>query len=169
MKESAFIALTNGFKDKLFRLARRLLVSSEEAQDATQEVLLKLWKNKNKINTYKNVEAFAMTMTKNYCFDKLKAKASDNIKIVHSNYTDENSSLQNQIEAKDSVSWLDKIINTLPEQQRIIVQLRDIEEYNNAEIAEILGVNENVVRTTISRARKKIREELLKTHNYGIV
>jgi len=169
MKESAFIALTNGFKDKLFRLARRLLVSSEEAQDATQEVLLKLWKNKNKINTYKNVEAFAMTMTKNYCFDKLKAKASDNIKIVHSNYTDENSSLQNQIEAKDSVSWLDKIINTLPEQQRIIVQLRDIEEYNNTEIAEILGVNENVVRTTISRARKKIREELLKTHNYGIV
>jgi len=89
MKESAFITLTNGFKDKLFRLARRLLISNEEAEDALQEVLLRLWKNKAKMREYNNVEAFAMTMTKNYCFDKLKAKESKNLKIVHSNYKDE--------------------------------------------------------------------------------
>ncbi|WP_103865643.1 MULTISPECIES: RNA polymerase sigma factor [Aquimarina] len=169
MKERAFITLTNGFKDKLFRLARRLLVSNEEAEDATQEILLKLWRNKSKMAQYKNVEAFAMTMTKNYCFDRLKAKQANNLKIVHSNYKDEQASLQRQVEAKDSLDWVGKIMDDLPEQQRMIVQLRDIEQYDNAEIAKMLELNETAVRVALSRGRKKIREELLKKHNYGVV
>ncbi|WP_025741385.1 RNA polymerase sigma factor [Aquimarina pacifica] len=169
MKERAFITLTNTFKDKLFRLSKRLLVSSEEAEDATQEVLLKLWKNKSKIGTYKNVEAFAMTMTKNYCYDKLKSKQTGNLKIVHNNYEDGQASLQRQVEAKDSLDWVGKIMESLPEQQRMIIQLRDIEQYNNAEIAEMLEMNETAVRVALSRGRKVIREELLKKHNYGVV
>ena len=169
MKEKAFITLTNGFKDKLFRLAKRLLVSNEEAEDATQEILLKLWRNKGKMAQYKNVEAFAMTMTKNYCFDKLKSKETANLKIVHSNYKDERPSLQRQVEAKDSLDWVGKIMDSLPEQQRMIIQLRDIEQYDNAEIADMLKINETAVRVALSRGRKKIREELLKKHNYGVV
>lgn len=168
MKERAFITLTNGFKDKLFRLAKRLLVSSEEAEDATQEILMKLWKNKKKITEYKNVEAFAMTMTKNYCYDKLKAKENNNLKIVHNNYQDEQPSVQRQIEAKDSLEWVGKIMDQLPEQQRMIVQLRDIEQYSNAEIADMLSMNETAIRVALSRARKIIREELLKKHTYGV-
>lgn len=169
MKEQAFIALTNSFKDKLFRMARRLLVSNEEAEDATQEVLLKLWRNKGKMSEYKNPEAFAMTMTKNYCFDKLKSKEAANLKIVHSNYKDDRPSLQREIEAKDSLSWVGKIMDELPEQQRMIIQLRDIEQYDNTEIAKMLDMNETAVRVALSRGRKKIREELLKKHNYGVV
>ncbi|WP_459209884.1 RNA polymerase sigma factor [Aquimarina rhabdastrellae] len=169
MKETAFITLTNGFKDKLFRLAKRLLVSNEEAEDATQEILLKLWRNKTKITEYKNVEAFAMTMTKNYCFDKLKSKQASNLKIVHNNYQDENTSLQRDIEAKDSMSWVGKIMDTLPEQQRLIVQLRDIEQYDNSEIAKMLNMKETAVRVALSRGRKIIREQLIKKHNYGVV
>ncbi|TPN82322.1 RNA polymerase sigma factor [Aquimarina algicola] len=169
MKEGAFITLTNTFKDKLFRLAKRLLVSNEEAEDATQEILLKLWRNKSKMGEYKNVEAFAMTMTKNYCYDKLKAKETGNLKIVHSNYQDDKPSLQRQLEAKDSLDWVGKIMNSLPEQQRAIIQLRDIEQYTNPEIADMLGLNETTVRVALSRGRKKIREELLKKHNYGVV
>ncbi len=168
MKESVFITLTNGFKDKLYRLAKRLLVSTEEAEDATQEVLLKLWRNKKQIGTYKNVEAFAMTMTKNYCYDKLKAKENQNLKIVHTNYTDQVPTLQQQLEAKDSVDWIEKIIDKLPKKQRVIVQLRDVEQYDNAEIAAMLEINESAVRAALSRARKAIREELVKKHMYGV-
>ncbi|GAA0728210.1 sigma-70 family RNA polymerase sigma factor [Aquimarina litoralis] len=169
MKERAFITLTNSFKDKLYRLAKRLLVSNEEAEDATQEILLKLWRNKSKMAEYKNVEAFAMTMTKNYCYDKLKAKETGNLKIVHSNYKDERPSLQREVEAKDSLEWVSRIMDDLPEQQRMIVQLRDIEQYDNAEIAEMMEMNETAVRVALSRARKTIRQELLKKHNYGVV
>ena len=67
MQQSDFIYLVSPFKDKLFRLAKRLLISREEAEDATQEILLKLWAKKKNITQYNNVEAFAMTMTKNFC------------------------------------------------------------------------------------------------------
>ena len=85
MQESAFLQLVMPFKDKVYRLAKRLLISSDEAEDATQELILKLWKNKDKLTKYKNVEAYAMTMTKNYCLDQLKSKRADNLTLVNSN------------------------------------------------------------------------------------
>lgn len=168
MTQVEFLNIVMPFKDKVFRLAKRLLVSTEEAEDATQEVLLKLWNNKKKIQEYKNVEAFSMTMTKNFCYDKLKSKQAQNLKIVHSNYEDGNTSLQKQIELNDSVDWVSKIIEELPEQQRVIIQLRDIEEYDFDEIAKMLDMNNTAVRVNLSRARKAIREKLTNTHNYGI-
>ncbi|MDY2587769.1 RNA polymerase sigma factor [Winogradskyella aquimaris] len=168
MKQADFVSLVMPFKDKVFRLAKRLLVSREEAEDATQEILLKLWRNKEKIEDYNNIEAFSMTMTKNFCLDRLKSKQAQNLKIVHSNYTDNNSSLQKQVEAKDSVSWVSRIMEDLPEQQKIIVQLRDIEQYDYTEIAKMLDMNETAVRVNLSRARKTIREKLTNTHRYGI-
>lgn len=156
------------FKDKLFRLAKRLLVSTEEAEDATQEIILKLWTNNEKIGSYKSVEAFAMTMTKNYCLDRLKSKQANNLKLVHSNYKDENTSLQKQVEVNDSLNWMTKIMNTLPEQQRMVLQLRDIEQYEYDEIAEMLDMKPTAIRVALSRARKAVREELIKKHNYGI-
>ena len=156
------------FKDKVFRLAKRLLVSREEAEDATQEVLLKLWSNKAKMQDYKNIEAFSMTMTKNFCLDKLKSKQAQNLKLVHSNYQDNKVSLQKQLELNDSLDWVSKIIEDLPEQQKIIVQLRDIEQYDFEEICKMLDMNPTAVRVALSRARKTIREKLTKTHNYGV-
>ena len=168
MNQQEFVNLISPFKDKLFRMAKRLLVSTEEAEDATQEVLVKLWNNNESLSKYASVEAFAMTMTKNYCLDQLKSKRASNLQIVHSNYTDNGASVQKQIEDKDSWNWVEKIIETLPEQQRLIVQMRDVEEYEFSEIAQILDMNETAVRVALSRARKEIREQLVKKHNYGI-
>ena len=168
MTQTEFLNIVMPFKDKVFRLAKRLLVSTEEAEDATQEILLKLWNNKNKMEEYKNIEAFSMTMTKNFCLDKLKSKQSQNLKIVHSNYQDNNVSLQKQVELNDSVSWVSKIIEDLPEQQKMVIQLRDIEEYDYDEIAKVMDMNPTAIRVTLSRARKAIREKLTNTHNYGI-
>ena len=109
-----------------------------------------------------------MTMTKNYCFDKLKSKQAQNLKIVHSNYEDKQTQLQKQVELNDSVSWVERIIADLPQQQRMIIQLRDIEEYDFDEISKMLEMNNTAVRVALSRARKTIREKLTNTHNYGI-
>ena len=156
------------FKDKLFRLAKRLLVSREEAEDATQEVLMKLWSKNESIGNYNNVEAFAMTMTKNFCLDRLKSKQASNLKLVHSNYGDDNTSLQKQVEAKDSLSWVEKIMEELPEQQKMVLQLRDVEEYDFDEIGELLNMKPTAIRVTLSRARKTVREKLMQKHSYGI-
>lgn len=168
MQQIEFIKIVSPFKDKLFRLAKRLLVSTEEAEDATQEVLVKLWTKNETLHELKSVEAMAMTMTKNYCLDQLKSKRASNMTIVHNNYTDHQASLQQKLEDEDSLSWVEKIINDLPEQQRLIVQMRDIEQYEFEEIAKMLEMNETAVRVALSRARKTIREIMTKTHNYGI-
>jgi RNA polymerase sigma factor (sigma-70 family) len=168
MNQNEFMQLVNPFKDKVFRLAKRLLVSTEEAEDATQEVLVKLW-NKNEIlDNYNSVEAFAMTMTKNYCLDQLKSKRAGNLQIVHNNYTDREAGLDRKVEDNDSLNWVEKVINQLPEQQRLIIQMRDIEQFEFEEIAKILEMNETAIRVALSRARKTIREFMSKTHNYGI-
>lgn len=167
MKQQEFISTVLPFKDKLFRLARRILVSTDEAEDAVQEVYLKLWKGKKNIKKYKNPEAFAMTMTKNYCLDRLKSKQAATLKIVHSNFqTSEN--LEKKVEANDGVALVFKIMDTLPEQQKLVLQLRDVEQFEFSEIAEMLECNETAVRVALSRARKAVREQLIKKHNYGI-
>ncbi|MFH6769819.1 RNA polymerase sigma factor [Gaetbulibacter aquiaggeris] len=168
MTQTEFLNIVMPFKDKVFRLAKRLLVSTEEAEDATQEVLIKLWNNQSKFEEFKNVEAFSMTMTKNFCLDKLKSKQAQNLKIVHSNYQDHNISLQKDIENKDSLDWVGRIIADLPEQQKMVIQLRDIEQYELDEISEMLDMNNTAVRVALSRARKTIREKLTNTHSYGI-
>ena len=168
MNQNDFVVLISPFKDKVFRLAKRLLVSTEEAEDATQEVLVKLWNKNETLSGYSSIEAFAMTITKNYCLDQLKSKRAGNLKIVHNNFTDRTPGLQQQLEDSDSLDWVEKIINQLPEQQRLIVQMRDIEQYEFEEIAQILEMNETAIRVALSRARKTIREFMNKTHRYGI-
>lgn len=167
MNQNEFVQIITPFKDKLFRLAKRMLVSTEEAEDATQEVMVRLWNKNNALEHYNSVEALAMTMTKNYCLDQLKSKRASNLQIVHNNYQDKQESVETQIEHQNTLQWAEKLINDLPEQQRLIVQLREIEEYEFSEIAQVLEMNETAVRVALSRARKTLREQLEKTHNYG--
>lgn len=168
MNQKEFLAQVNPIQDRLYRLARRLLVSDDEAQDATQEILIKLWSNRKKFKKLRSIEAFAVTMTKNYCYDKLKAKSSNNLQLVHSNYEDQHYNTVKTSENNDSINWVFKLMKELPEQQRLVLHMRDVEQYSNSEIAKELDLNETAVRVTLSRARKTIREQLLKKHNYGI-
>jgi RNA polymerase sigma-70 factor (ECF subfamily) len=109
-----------------------------------------------------------MTMTKNYCFDRLKSKQASNLSLIHSNYKENGTSLDRKTELNDSVSIVHQLIAKLPENQRIIIQLRDVEEYEYEEISKVLDIKPTAVRVALSRARKTIREQLIKQHNYGI-
>jgi RNA polymerase sigma factor (sigma-70 family) len=167
LEQKEFLNTILPYKDTLYRLAKRLLVSSDEAEDAVQEVFLKLWKVRDKIDNYRSPEAFAVTMTKNYCLDRLKSKQASNLKIVHSNYKN-SENIERAIEANEGVELLTKIMQTLPEKQKIIMQLRDIEQFEFAEISQMLEINETAIRVALSRARKVVREQLIKQYNYGI-
>ena len=167
MKQKEFLNTILPCKNTLYRLAKRLLVSSDEAEDAVQEVFLKLWKGRDKIDNYRSPEAFAITMTKNYCLDRLKSKQASNIKIVHNNYKN-SENIERTIEGNEGVELITKIMETLPEKQKMIMQLRDIEQFEFAEISQMLEINETAIRVALSRARKVVREQLIKQYNYGI-
>ena len=168
MNQTEFINSVKPFKDKLFRLAKRLLISTEEAEDATQDVLIKLWNKNDSLNQFGSIEAYAMTITKNYCLDILKSKRTSNLRIEHQNYAENGSGLQKRIEDENSIGWIEKIINTLPEQQKLIIQMRDVEQYEFEEISKIMEISEATIRVALSRARKTVREKMINTHKYGI-
>jgi RNA polymerase sigma factor (sigma-70 family) len=160
--ENTIEILTN----KMYRLAKRLLISHEEAQDATQEVLLKLYKNNN--NTWKNIEAYAVSSVKNYCLDVLKSKRSQNISLNNRVDFITNQCLIRKIDSENDYEIVAQIIANLPDQQKIIVQLRDIEQMEFDDIASIMKMNVTAVRMQLSRARKTIKGEFEKISNYGV-
>jgi len=101
-------------------------------------------------------------------FRCVKLKSSSNLKIIHNNYKDNSQNLDRETDVKDSISIVHKLIDDLPTKQKLIIQLRDVEQYSFEEIGKILEIKPTAVRVALSRARKTIREKLLKKHKYGI-
>lgn len=153
-------------KNKMFRLAYRLLSNWQEAEDVVQETYLKIWNMRNDLKKYKNVDGLLMTMTRNLCLDKLKSKKNKFLSLdTRVNATD-TVNPQQQSEIADEVHQAKQLINKLPEQQKTIIQLRDVEGYEFDEILNITGFDLNYVRVNLSRGRKKIKEEIQKIHSY---
>lgn len=147
-------------KNKLYRFASGLLDDSEEAQDATQDVFLKLWNLREQIHSLNSPEAFAMTVMKNNCLDRIKARRTVSLELTKS-LIFKNSEQENPeklTEERDSLMHIKRMMALLPEQQRMIMQLRDIEGYEFEEIGQALEISLNTIRVNLSRARKKIRD-----------
>lgn len=168
MDKDAFLQQILAVQDSMFRLAKRLLTSTEEAEDAVQEVLGKLWQNMNTLTSISNLEGYAMTMIKNYCLDRLKSKQAAQLRLVHYKHDRATGSLDQQIDDRDSVAQVLDFLEELPEQQKLVLQLRDVEQYDFETIAQITELSEGAVRVALSRARKTIRKKLIKAHQYGI-
>lgn len=148
-------------RSKLQYIAYTMLGDEEDAEDAVQEILLRLWSNLQALETYDNPAAFATTMLKNYCLDKIRlGKTKESLEIIANlEYSTENPYVL--LERKNTETILKEIISRLPELQRIILQMKDIEDYNIEEIAEITGSKIEAIRMNLSRARKRVRAEFV--------
>jgi RNA polymerase sigma factor (sigma-70 family) len=153
-------------KNKLFRFAKRMLDDTVEAEDMVQEVFIKLWNKRERLGEYRSIEALAMITIKNQCLDKLRAKKYNVESIENLTREVEDVLNEDKRDVSDVVSKVHRIIQTLPEQQKMIIQLRDVEGYDFEEIAGILEMNENAIRVNLSRARKKIREIINQQEKY---
>lgn len=167
MKQSDFIEQVQVFEAKMYRLACRILISKDAGKDAVQEVLLKLWEKIDQISKLNSLEAYAMQMTKNHCLDQLKLKANQNLRIVHQNIEADEVETEEDI-TNDEMRMLQikTAMNQLPEQQKMVMQLRDIENYSFTEIAEILQITEVAARVNLSRARKSVIQKIKKNTAY---
>ncbi len=156
-------------KNKLYRFASRLLDDAEEAQDAVQEVFIKLWNMRDRLHTLNSAEAFAMTITRNYCLDRIKARKTVSVEQTKSLLfkEDKNENIEERTEQRDTLMHVRKIMALLPEQQRMIIHLRDIEGYEFEEIEQALDINLNTIRVNLSRARKKLREIYINSEQNG--
>lgn len=162
MSQERYKAEILPIREKLFHMAYKMLADREDAEDAVQEVLLKLWHTRDSLGSYDNVAAFATTVTKNHCLDRIKTKKrTDSLDEIHQ-YRESNDNPHLQLERKNTEDVLRWIIQQLPPLQQEIIRMKDMEEYEIDEIAEITGTRSDAIRVNLSRARKKVREEYIK-------
>ena len=146
-------------RDKLFRFANRLLGNQPEAEDAMQDILVKLWLMKERLPGYRNVEALAMTMTRNLCLDRIRQrKPSDPMPngLIQQQHLEPD----RYVEGKDLQKQIARCIARLPEIQQTVIHLRDVEGYSFEEMETLLDMSRNALRVNLSRARKRVRDEM---------
>jgi len=157
-------------KNKLFRFALRLLGNEDEAQDVVQEVLIKVWNGRESMHQINNWEAWCMRLTKNLSLDRLRAqqrKATDSL-VVGMEVRQDGLSPYEKTELTESMQQVSKLMASLPEKQRQVMHLRDVEGYSYNEICEILELDMSQVKISLFRARNSVREKLVKINAYGL-
>ena len=150
-------------RDKLLNYARKLTEDPSDAEDAVQEIMLKLWNMRQKLDEYQSIEALAMTMTHHLCMDIGRAKRPDSLSLEQVQAPSQSATPERLLEEKDEFRLMREIINSLPTLQRTIIQMKDVQEYETEEIAEITGCSAEAIRSNLSRARKKVRDIYLQT------
>lgn len=157
-------------KDKMYRLALTILKDSVEAEDAVQDVFERLWVRREVLVSYQNIDAFVLTAVRNECIDRIRSQKTRREKSDSIAYdiTSKQPDSGRQIDLRDMKSIVQQLMEELPPRQQEIMHLRDIEECEMAEIAEIVGIDESAVRMNLSRARKAVRERLQKIMNHGL-
>ncbi len=157
-------------KNKLFRFATRLLGDSQEAEDVVQEVMIKVWNGRASMDQINNWEAWCMRLTKNLSLDRIRSqqrKPTDPIAMGFEVRQEGLSPLETT-ELTESMQQVNKLISSLPEKQRQVIHLRDVEGYSYNEISEILEIDLNQVKVSLFRARSAVREKLIKIDAYGL-
>lgn len=159
MDASMFNSLFTALSGKLYRLAKSMLRHTEEAEDALQEVQLKLWEKHYELDAVENPEGFAMRTMRNLCLDKIR-KVHDTSEL-NEELISKNKNPYEQTELNDLTDRIKGLIDRLPEMQRSIMRMRDVEEMEISEIAYIMKLTENAVTVNLSRARTKVKTEIL--------
>lgn len=164
MKEVSFKNDILPLKDVLFRLAFRITLNKEDAEDIVQETLIRLW-NETKTQEIENIKSFGLTTCRNLALDHNKKKERQNITLEEDLHEQEDVSSQPDrlIESKERFGFLTALINELPEKQRTAIQLRDVEGRSYKEISDIMQITESDVKVNIFRARQKLKDKLQKS------
>jgi RNA polymerase sigma factor (sigma-70 family) len=157
-------------KNKLFRFALRFLNNEEEAKDVVQEVFIRVWNGREQMNEVQNWEAWCMRITKNLSLDRIRSMSRKNAQPLEQAFDVHHAELtpHETTELQESMQSINTLIAGLPEKQRQVMHLRDVEGYSYNEICDILELDMNQVKVNLFRARNAVREKLMKINAYGL-
>ena len=161
MQASDFKQLFLPCHRKLFSVAYRLMSNAQAAEDMVEETFLKLWMQRDKMEKVDNPEAYSITELRRIFYDKMRAGHLQEVdKDVGSLQVSSSQNISKQLEEADEYQRVRLLINHLPEPQARIMLMRDIEDRSFDEISTETGLTEVNIRSILSRARKKIREQI---------
>jgi len=161
MENISFRTTVLPLSDNLYRLALRITMNKAEAEDVVQDTLLRVWECRDEWKQINSLEAFAIATCRNRALDLMK-RAGRNTKSLDEVDNSQLLTLNSQpsLEAREQVSLVRRLMDDLPEVQRTIMLLRDIEGKTYQEIAKVLDITETQVKVYLHRARTKIKERI---------
>lgn len=152
---------------KLYRAAFRLMGNAQDAEDMVQEAYLKLWNKRDELTNVLNTEAYCITLVKNLCYDALRrCQPEEDERPPEELSLPTDTNIAREVEQRDEVNQVRRLIGQLPEQQKRVILLRDVNDCSYEEIERTTGLNAINIRVLLSRARKKIREQFNEIMNY---
>jgi RNA polymerase sigma-70 factor, ECF subfamily len=169
MQTQTYERLYDAYHDRVYRLARRITQDTAIAEDVAQEVHIKCWKNKSKLEEAANPGAWIMRVTRNLAIDKIRSRRNNaELDKVAYSAPSKDQTPEHAAEIENMMQILRELIDTLPLKQREIFQLRELEGLKYQEISDVLDVSVDEVKVSLFRARKKIREKLINVDRYGL-
>lgn len=160
MDADEFKALFLPLHARLYRTAYALLWNAQDAEDIVQDAYLKLWRKRDELDIRTNPEAYCVSLIRRLCLDQLRSsrhEAEETLEDTLPLPADDDPG--QRLEQRDETVRLKQLIAALPPTQRRVLWLRDVDERSFDEIEETTGLNAVNIRATLSRARKKIREQ----------
>jgi len=149
------------YKDKFYRYALRLTEDEDDAADILQELAIKIWELGEEFNKIENKEGWCMTVTRNMSIDKIRSNKKKNYESLDNTSIKESISItrpDEDLENKDLISKIKKLISSMPENYKTVIQLREIEEMSYKEIADIMKTDIQNVKVFLFRARKMLQQ-----------
>jgi RNA polymerase sigma-70 factor, ECF subfamily len=156
------------FSRKLYPMLFRILKNEEETRDALQDLMVKLWNKRNDLMNCKNQTAYIITMAKNHSFDLLKKKRPKRIGEKEEYKLHNLTADDNGMDTKERFEHVRLAIAGLPEKYREVIRLRDIDGFEFDEICEMTGYEVPYIRVILSRARQKVKAEVIKKYEYDL-
>ena len=169
----AYEQLIQGYQKKVYNIALKMLGNAEDASDAAQEALIKVYKSIAGFKEESSLSTWIYRIATNVCLDELRKKKKSNVVSIHTNLQTEDGELSVQIEdhrpQPDQVyenlelrQEMKKAIDALNEEHKTVVVLRDIQGMSYEEIAHIMQCSLGTVKSRINRARNTLKNILLK-------
>ena len=149
-------------KDKLFRFALRLLQNMQEAEDVIQDVMAGVWARREEWHRLKSLEAYCMAATRNQCIDRIRRQRyrQEREKAIPAA-----GAAQDPLEKimnKEMTARIRRIMAALPENQQLVMHLREVEGFSYNEIAEVLDMSLDQVKVNLFRGRHAIKSTIIK-------
>lgn len=145
------------FAERMYWTARRMADGRQEAEDIVQDVMLKLWLSRDQLPPMQNAEAYCLSMVVRRSLD-LRCRRQPHAEVGAAEGMPSGDDLMREAELRSDAERLRQLVDQLPEGQRRVVWLRDVEQMDYDEIAERTGQSAVNVRKLLSRGRQAIRE-----------
>ena len=161
MERKEFEILVQKLRPRVLREAIYYMDDPDDGEDITQDVMIKLWSMRDRLEEYRSVEALAVVVTKHLALNRRRSLGRFVSEMFPQDLEDE-STPESQTISKEEEKQLLRLIDSLPDVQQATLRMKHIDGLEVHEIATLTGTTENAVRVNLSRARKKILSYYIK-------